>query len=128
MDFRKGVVPGIAAGIVIVVLGFVSSMLMPANTEWYMQTFPQMSMSSMIFSQLLIGLIMGIVYTVISPSIPGEGMSKGVNYGIIVFLFAGVMWPVMASSFAPLSIWLGDLIASLILYAIAGATVAKVHG
>jgi uncharacterized membrane protein len=127
MDYKKGMVSGVVVGIVLVMLGFVSGMLMPANNEWYMQMFPDISLTSMVLSMFLMGPFMGLVYSVVEPSIPGEGLRKGINYGVIVWLFAGVMWPVMASSFAPLSIWLGDLIANLILYAIAGAVLVTVY-
>jgi hypothetical protein len=127
MDYQKGVLSGVVAGIVLVVLSFVMGMLMPANTEWYMQMFPQMNLSLMTFSMFLVGLFMGLVYSVVSPSVPGEGIRKGVNFGVMVWLFAGVMWPVMAASFAPVSIWLGDLVANLILYAVAGAALVSVY-
>ena len=126
MDFKRGIRTGLGAAVVLIVLSMVLGVLMPSNMDWYMQTFPSMSLASMIFAQALIGLLMGIIYTVLSPSIPGEGIGKGVNYGLIVYLFAGVMWPVMASSFAPLSVWLGDLIKNLLLYTVAGAVVEKI--
>jgi uncharacterized membrane protein YagU involved in acid resistance len=127
MELKKGILPGVVAGVVLVVLGFVMGMLMPANTEWYMQMFPDISLSIMTLSMFLVGLFMGLVYSVVSPSVPGVGVRKGVNFGIIVWLFAGVMWPVMASSFAPVSIWLGDLVANLLLYSVAGAVMVKVY-
>jgi uncharacterized membrane protein YagU involved in acid resistance len=127
MELKKGVLPGVVAGVLLVVLSFVGGMLMPANTEWYMEMFPEMSLSTMTLSMFLIGLFMGLVYSVVAPSVPGEGMRKGVNFGIMVWLFAGVMWPVMAMSFAPISIWLGDLVANLILYSAAGAVMVKVY-
>jgi hypothetical protein len=127
MDYKKGITSGVVAGIVLVVLSFVSGALMPANTEWYMQMFPEMGLSSMVLSTFLTGLFMGLVYSVVGPSVPGEGTRKGVNYGVMVWLFAGVMWPVMASSFAPVGIWLGDLVANLILYSVAGAVLVKVY-
>ncbi len=108
-------------------MGFVSGMLMPANNEWYMQMFPDISLTSMVLSMFLMGPFMGLVYSVVEQSVPGEGLRKGINYGVMVWLFAGVMWPVMASSFAPVSIWLGDLISNLILYTIAGAVLVKVY-
>ncbi len=128
MDYRKGVLSGIVAGVVLVALSFVSGIVMPATSEWYMEMFPEMGLSSLIVSMFLMGLFMGLVYAVVHPSVPGEGFRKGVNYGVIVFLFAGVMWPVMAMSFAPLGVWLGDLVANLILYSIAGVVVVKVYG
>jgi uncharacterized membrane protein len=127
MDYKKGLLSGIVVGIVLVVLGFVSGMLIPANNEWYMQMFPDISLTSMVLSMFLMGPFMGLVYSIVEPSVPGDGLRKGINYGIMVWLFAGVMWPVMASSFAPLNIWLGDLISNLILYAIAGAVLVKVY-
>ncbi len=127
MDYKKGITSGVVAGIVLVVLSMLSGILLPANTEWYMQMFPEMSLTSMMLSTFLTGVFMGLVYSIVEQSVPGEGMRKGVNFGIIVWLFAGVMWPVMAMSFAPVSIWLGDLIANLILYAVAGAVLVKVY-
>jgi uncharacterized membrane protein len=127
MDLKNGILPGIVVGIVLVLLSIVSGILMPANSEWYMQMFPKMSLLSMTLSIFLTGLFMGLVYSVIEASVPGENVRKGINFGVIVWLFSGVMWPVMASSFAPVSIWLVDLIANLILYSIAGAVLVKVY-
>jgi hypothetical protein len=127
MDLKKGILPGIVVGIVLVLLSIVSGILMPANSEWYMQMFPEMSLLSMTLSIFLTGLFMGLVYSVIEASVPGENVRKGINFGVIVWLFSGVMWPIMASSFAPVSIWLVDLIANLILYSIAGAVLVKVY-
>lgn len=104
MEWRKGLVSGIIAGIVIVVIGFVF-MMVPGASEWYSATFPEMvtskAMWTMMISIWLIGVFMGLIYSVISSAVPGEGLRKGVNYGIMVWLLAGVMWPVMMMAFAP---------------------------
>jgi len=130
MEWKKGVISGIIAGIAMLLIGSVF-MMIPGVTQWYSVTFPEMSsrmaMSIMMAGIVLIGIFMGLVYSVINSAIPGEGARKGVNYGIMVWLLAGLMWPIMMMGFAPAYLWITELINGLITYSIAGAVIAIIY-
>ena len=133
MEWKKGVISGIIAGIVMLLIGLVFMMIpfTPGLTQWYSVTFPEMSspmaMSIMMAGIVVIGIFMGLVYSVINSAIPGEGARKGVNYGIMVWLLAGLMWPIMMMGFAPAYMWITELINGLITYSIAGAVIAIIY-
>jgi hypothetical protein len=127
MEWKKGVISGIVAGIVMIVIGS-AFMMVPGVTQWYYITFPEMSspmaMSIMMTGIVLIGIFMGLVYSVINTAIPGEGARKGLNYGVMVWLLAGLMWLIMLLGFAPAYMWITELISGLVSYSIAGAVIA----
>jgi len=133
MEWKKGVISGIIAGIVMLLIGLVFMMIpfTPGLTQWYSVTFPEMSspmaMSIMMIGIVLSGIFMGLVYSVINSAIPGEGARKGVNYGFMVWLLAGLMWPIMMMGFAPAYMWITELINGLITYSIAGAVIAIIY-
>ncbi|MFQ6137000.1 MAG: hypothetical protein ACE5PM_07455 [Candidatus Hydrothermarchaeales archaeon] len=130
MEWKKGLISGIVAGIVLLVVGFVLTSVAGTN-EWYSANFPQMvspgGMYSMTLSILVMGVIMGLVYSVINSAVPGDGTRKGVNYGIMVWLLAGLMWPIMMMGFAPVYMWVVELISGLINYSIAGAVLVIIY-
>ena len=131
MEWKKGLISGIIAGIVMLIIGS-AFMMIPGVTEWYTEKFPEMmaptAMSIMTVGVVLSGIIMGLVYSVINSAIPGEGARKGLNYGIMVWLLAGLTWPIMMMGFAPAYLWIADLINGLITYSIAGALLAIIYG
>ena len=131
MEWKKGVISGIIAGIVMLIIGS-AFMMIPGVTEWYTVTFPEMvaptAMSIMTVGVVLGGIFMGLVYSVINSAIPGEGARKGLNYGIMVWLLAGLTWPIMIMGFAPAYLWIAELINGLITYSIAGAVLAIIYG
>ena len=131
MEWKKGLISGIIAGIVMLIIGS-AFMMIPGVTEWYTEKFPDMmaptAMSIMTVGVVLGGIIMGLVYSVIYSAIPGEGARKGLNYGIMVWLLAGLMWPIMIMGFAPAYLWIAELINGLIMYSIAGALLAIIYG
>jgi len=130
MEWKKGSISGIIAGIVMLIIGS-AFMMIPGVTEWYTVTFPEMvapmAMSIMTVGVVLSGIIMGLVYSVINSAIPGEGARKGLNYGIMVWLLAGLTWPIMIMGFAPAYLWSAELINGLITYPIAGAVLAIIY-
>jgi len=131
MEWKKGLISGIIAGIVMLIIGS-AFMMIPGVTEWYTVTFPEMmaptAMSIMTVGVVLGGIIMGLVYSVINSAIPGEGARKGLNYGIMVWLLAGLTWPIMMMGFAPAYLWIAELINGLITYSIVGAVLAIIYG
>lgn len=130
MDLKKGIISGVVAGIVMIVLGFVF-MTATGTSDWYQKTFPMMvsqqAMPFFILSIFLVGLFMGLVYSAVNTSIKGEGWVKGAYYGLYAWLLAGTMWPVMMIGFAEINIWLVELATGLIEYAITGAAIALVY-
>ena len=130
MEWKKGLISGIVAGIVMLVIGS-AFVIVPGATEWYSETFPEMlsplAMSAMMASIILLGIFMGLIYSVINAAIPGEGARKGVNYGFMVWLLAGLMWPIMMIGFAPAYLWITELISGLVTYSIAGAVIAILY-
>ena len=131
MEWKKGLISGIIAGIVMLIIGS-AFMMIPEVTEWYTVTFPEMmaptAMSIMTVGVVLGGIFMGLVYSVINSAIPGEGARKGLNYGIMVWLLAGLTWPIMIMGFAPAYLWIAELINGLITYSIVGAVLAIIYG
>jgi hypothetical protein len=125
MEWKKGVISGIIAGIVMLLIGSVF-MMIPGVTQWYSVTFPEMS-SPMAMSIMMAGNSMVFCNISINSAIPGEGARKGVNYGIMVWLLAGLMWPIMMMGFAPAYMWITELINGLITYSIAGAVIAIIY-
>ena len=85
MEWKKGVMSGIIAGIVMLLIGLVFMMIpfTPGVTQWYSVTFPEMSspmaMSIMMAGIVLSGIFMGLVYSVINSAIPGE-VDKWINH------------------------------------------------
>ena len=130
MEWKKGLITGIIAAIVLIIISFI--LMMVTNTgEWYNSIFPEMMTSEAMWtwtlSILLIGIFMGLIYSVINSAVPGLGTRKGLNYGFMVWLLAGLMWPVMMIGFAPAYIWIIELISGLISYSIAGAVIAIIY-
>ena len=132
MEWKKGLITGIVAGVVLIVIGSAFMIvIVPGTTEWYSATFPQFTspggILAMMISYLVVGLFMGLVYSVINSAVPGTGARKGVNYGIMVWLLAGLMWPIMMTGFAPVYMWVIELISGLINYSITGAVIAIIY-
>ncbi len=130
MKWKKGIASGIAAAIVLTALSFTFT-LVPGTGEWYSATFPKMvtpaAMLAMTLSLIAVGMFMGLVYSMVNPSIPGRGLRKGLNYGAMVWLLAGIMWPIMMIGFAPARMWAAEFAASLVSYAAAGAAIAAIY-
>jgi len=82
MEWKKGVISGIVAGILMLLIGS-AFMVIPGVSQWYSVTFPEMSslmaMSIMMAGIVLIGIFMGLVYSVINSAIPGE-VDKWINH------------------------------------------------
>lgn len=130
MEWKKGLIAGFVAGILMLVIGS-AFMMVPGASQWYSETFPEMvsplAMSAMMAGIVLIGIFMGLIYSVLNSAIPGEGARKGLNYGVMVWLLAGLMWPIMLLGFAPAYMWITELISGLVSYSIAGAVIAIIY-
>ena len=102
-------------------------MIYPAYSEWYMTMFTDMNMNMMWISTIIFGIFMGLVYSVVGKAVPGKKCRKGFNYGLMVWLLAGLMWPLMSIGFAPFMISMYDLITGFITYGLAGIALVKVY-
>jgi hypothetical protein len=127
VDYKKGLLSGIVAAIVMLVLGFIFMIPFPEYSAWYMEAFAGMNMTMMWISTFLLGLFMGIFYSVVGSTIPGKGYMKGINYGIMVWLLAGIMWPVMSIGWAPMSVTVIDFVTGAIMFALSGAALVAVY-
>lgn len=100
-----------------------SKLMMPANgppgSEFYLAS---------IAIGIVIGIIFAATYSLLKESIPGKGISKGINYGILLFLVAGV--PFTLTTYLVLAIPAMLLIywalSELVIYLICGAVFAKI--
>ncbi len=140
-DFRQIVVSGIVFLVVAQVINTItvvftmsyytdpayfalwSKLMMPSNgppgTEFYLD-------SNLI--DFIIGIIFACAYSLLKDSIPGNRITKGFNYGILLFLVAGV--PFTLTTFlllsVPVPLLLYWAISNLVIYLISGAAFAKI--
>jgi uncharacterized membrane protein YagU involved in acid resistance len=130
MEWKKGVASGIVAGIVLLIVDFILAMV-PGSSEWYSATFPSMvSQSGMLIwmaSVFVVGFFMGLIYSVLNSAISGESIKKGAKYGVMVWLVAGLMWPIMMVSMTPAYLVVVELVSGLIGYVITGAVIGAVY-
>ncbi len=75
-----------------------------------------------------IGLTFAGVYSMLKKSIPGKGLMKGVNYGLLLFLLAGLPYTLTTYLLlaVPAMLLVGWAVEALILYIICGATFSKI--
>ncbi len=103
--------------------GLWSKLMMPANgppgVEFYL--------TSVIFD-FVTGIIFAGSYSLLMRSVPGSGAAKGINYGILLFLIAGVPFTfttylLFAVPASLLAFW---TISTLIIYLVSGAAFSKI--
>jgi hypothetical protein len=99
-----------------------STLMMPAGgppgAEFYAASF---------LGNFAIGLIFAWAYYTLKGSIPGKGLNKGVNYGLLLFLLAALPGTLMMLVLlaVPVALLFSWAVESLILYALSGAAFAK---
>jgi hypothetical protein len=79
--------------------------------------------------QLVTGFLFGLVYAVIKGAVPGKGWkNKGLMYGFLVFLVAGIPITLMLIMLInlPLGLLLSWMLQSLIVYLLMGLAAAKI--
>jgi hypothetical protein len=82
-----------------------------------------------IIFQLVTGFLFGLVYTVIKGAVPGKGWkNKGLMYGFLVFLIAGIPTTLMLILLInlPSGLLLSWMLQSLIVYLFMGLVTAKI--
>jgi len=123
---KKGIVSGIVASLVLMVLSFLFGMI-PGQTEWYMEMFPGMAnllgLITTYGSYFVVGMVMGIAYDITNKTLPWKAWKKGFVFGVGAWLLAGTMWPIMMISFAPATLWIIEFIKGFVIYSAAGLTI-----
>jgi hypothetical protein len=79
--------------------------------------------------QLVTGFLFALVYNVVKGAIPGKGWkNKGLMYGFVVFLIAGLPTTMMLILLInlPIGLLLSWMLQSLIVYLIMGLVTAKI--
>lgn len=124
---KKGIISGIVASLVMIVLSFLFGMIMPGQTEWYMQMFPGMAnllgLATRYSSYFVVGIVLGIAYDITNKALPWKAWKKGLAFGVGAWLLAGTMWPIMMISFAPATLWITEFITGFVIYSAAGLTI-----
>lgn len=130
MNWKRCLLAGILAGIVMNVISFLFGLL-PGKSDFYTQMFPGLmslgGLIAMVASNFLIGIFMGLIYGVVEKSLSGSKVKKGLVFGLIVFLLAGTMWPVMMMGFVSAYFWITELVAGLVTYLLGGLVVAGIY-
>jgi hypothetical protein len=124
MELKRGLISGIFAAIALT--GMFSILMNVTKTGEFYRNYLGYN-TPVAICALFVGMFMGLIYSVINSAIPGIGIRKGLNYGFMVWLLAGFMWPIMIIPFAPAYIWILELISGLISYPIAGAVMAIIY-
>ncbi|MFH0738033.1 MAG: hypothetical protein V1827_05935 [Candidatus Micrarchaeota archaeon] len=85
--------------------------------------------ASLAFS-FLSGLIFAFAYTNVKKSIPGKGLMKGVNFGLLCFLMVQVTSALTMSLLlaVPATLLIAWAVESLVVFALCGAVFSKVLG
>jgi hypothetical protein len=94
METRKVLIAGFVTGIVFLILDIVfaivaSPILAPYASLAVWKNPPEFTAGSVF--DIINGLMLAGVYSVLYKGIPGKGLKKGFNYGLIVGLFRVVM-------------------------------------
>ncbi len=103
--------------------GLWSKLIMPANgppgSEFYLAS---------IAFDFMIGIIFAGSYSLLMRSIPGNGIAKGINYGILLFLIAGVPFTLTIYLLlaVPASLLMYWAVSTLVIYLVSGAAFSKI--
>jgi hypothetical protein len=132
MNWKKGIISGIAAGVVILIVGMASGFLFSADYSSTPQLWKPMTGDwwyYMIALDLLEGILYGIVFTMLYNGIPGKGWRKGLNYGIILWVVATIPGMLMTylTMTVPDTIVVAWTFGGLIALILAGPAIAVVH-
>ncbi len=97
ISVRRIIVGGIFIGLLLIVLGVVSGffsvnvfkmpMFVSDSTLWRQEFNPYLSVSL----DIIYGIILAGLFNLLYMSIPGEGIMKGIAFGLIIWFFKTVM-------------------------------------
>ncbi len=138
MDIKKGIVAGFIAGIAMVLAGMViwgvtQNYLMPlyeaSAAVWKPMEPLGMWLAQMWALTVAEGMLYGLVYSVLYSGVPGDGVKKGLNFAILLWLIGTV--PGMAITYhsmaVPTPIIASWLFGGLINLLVMGAVLALVY-
>jgi len=126
---KKIIIGGVLAGLVIMVVGFISgSMLEGLYRLSPAGIFKTPNLTNLIVYYFVVGLILAYVYSILKNAVPGNGMQKGMIFGFLVFLVGtipglGITWITMTVRNRLLFWW---AVFGLVEMALAGAAIAFV--
>jgi hypothetical protein len=132
MNWKKVIISGLVAGVVILVVGMLTGSLFSVDYSKTPELWKEMTGNwyyQMWAVDFVEGIIYAMVFTVLYNSIPGKGWKKGLNYGIILWLVGTV--PGMMLTYLTMAV--PDMIVAswtfggLISLVIAGSAMALVH-
>jgi len=127
---KKIVVGGLLAALVLVIVSFVfgslsANMYVMSPAGMWKSMMGQRFFLKMVIYDIVVGLILSYVYSILKSSVPGSGLQKGVIFGLLVWLVGSV--PGLGMTFLTMNIrnklliiW---LINGLVNYVCAGAAV-----
>ena len=131
MNWKKGTLSGIVATIVFLAVSFALEPFYPERGVWFAQEFPglmtEQGLPFFFLAILVLGLVMGLFYGRLQSVVPGQGVKKGIVYGLGFFVAGGILFPIMMLGYAPPLIAVSEIVFSIINYAIAGTAVQLVH-
>ncbi|MFH1784658.1 MAG: hypothetical protein ABH868_07220 [bacterium] len=97
ISIRRIIVGGIFIGLLLLFSGVMSGFLSVSvfklpifvcdSTLWHQQFNPALS----VFLDIIYGIILAGLFNLLYMSIPGEGLMKGISFGLIVWFFKVVM-------------------------------------
>lgn len=129
---KKILIGGILAGLVILVIGLIFGSLtanmyrMSPQIMW--KPMGQNFFVQVIIYDLIVGIILAYVYSILKNSVPGSGIVKGLIFGLLVWLVGSV--PGLGITYLTMNIrnkliftW---LVNNLINYCLAGAVIQQI--
>jgi len=132
MKWKKVIAAGIAAGIVILLVGNLTGFLFYSDYSATPQLWKSMTGNwyyNMVILDIFEGMLYAMVFSLFYSSIPGRGWRKGVNFGFVLWLIATVPGMLMTyfTMAVPDSIVMSWLFGGLVSLLIAGPVIAVVH-
>jgi|GEM_PF-6882898 len=127
---KKVIVGGLLAGLALLVVGFVFGSL---TADMYRLSpsgvFKAMDFKLLVAYDIVVGMLLAYVYSIIKNSVPGTGMQKGLYFGAIIFLVGtlpalGITYITMAIRKKLLLMW---ALQGLVAYLLAGAALESVE-
>ena len=134
MEFFKGLISGIIAGLVLALINCILPSFNLLYQIMYKFIHPNhlMMIGSgdsdtvviMFIYHFTLGFLMMIIYLIINSGIPGKGIRKGFNYGILIWLLTG-LFPLTIHLIWGTNVFIIlILLSGLIGYSIVGAVIA----
>jgi uncharacterized membrane protein YagU involved in acid resistance len=132
INYNKVLIAGIVAGIVLVIVGFALGYLTASMYASTPQLWKPMSGDwtyTMIIFDIVIGVILAFVYSIVKDGVPKKGITKGLYYGMLVWLVGTIPGMIMTYSTmaVPTALVLAWTIGGLVQYTLMGATISWLH-